>query len=93
LRNRPSQCPVLVTIHDILENKIANCIGLLHDVAFIKAFPTFSKSYRFWHMCKRNLIYCHEESTAFRAPILTKPTNTQLHNVHISYTKSIQIEQ
>ena len=30
LRNLPSQCPVLVTMHDVLLDKIANCVGLLH---------------------------------------------------------------
>jgi len=93
LHNLPGQCPVLVTIHDVLENKIANGIGLLHDVAFLKRSLLSVCHAVSGHTCKRNLIYCLDESLAFSATVLTKPTNTQLHYVRISYTKSIQIEQ
>ena len=34
LHNLPGQCPMLVTIHDVLEKKNANAIGLLHEVDF-----------------------------------------------------------
>jgi hypothetical protein len=36
LRNRPSQCPLLVITHDVLEKSIAN--GVLNDVAFVQVF-------------------------------------------------------
>ena len=66
LRNRPSQCPVLVTICDGLDNKFASGIGLPHDIVFLlkNSLPSVCHTVS-GHTCKRNLIYSNDESTAF----------------------------
>jgi hypothetical protein len=84
LRNHPSQCPLFVVMHDVVENNIAN--GTLHNVVHILSskYPTLSG-----HTSKYNVIYCYTTCTVFPARVFTKRTNALQHYVQISRTKFI----